>query len=157
MKRERIDLTTERWKKNEDSYCVSHLLAQGFKYLDEVMTLRVFDLLNIFTIDAIIAGGIVLALYRRFNPNLSVDEGLETHTLEDCFPYGKWKKEHNDPKSLTVGELVMTPDINCEAIEELWDWICKAFWKSDEYNCREYRYWSYQHLKRERRLKNEQK
>ena len=41
----------------------------------------------------------------------------------------------------------MAAGMNIDALIEIFDQIVRKFWKSDEYNSRECRYWSYPYLK----------
>ena len=132
---------------NEDThYITSRLQDRGFRYADQLMELRIFDLLNIYRINAEIAKETILMLYRIYNPNTSVDEGMAEMLIDQYFPFTEWRKQHPDPARITVKELVMAEDINHRAIARIYNRILKAFFKSEEYNNRQYRFWSYQDM-----------
>lgn len=56
------------------------------------------------------------------------------------FLYTPWRKEHKDLAAIKVGDLVLTPGINMKAIQHFYDAIRKAFFKSEEYNWRWYKF-----------------
>ena len=155
MGNKQISIKSIAWQQIDKNKIATVLFDRGFRYAEEVMNIRTFDLLNIFKINAGIAGEAILILYSLYNPNPIEDEGMDYHMIDQRFPFSVWRKEHKDLSQLIIRDLVMAEDINRRAIKRIWNRICKAFWMSDEYNCREYRYWSYQQLKRERGLKNE--
>ena len=140
---ERISLRSGTWLKEDRHYVTQRLLDRGFCYADELMELRIFDLLNIYRINAEVGREIILMLYRICNPNEAVDEGMELMLIDQYFPFTAWRKKHRDLSRLTVEELVMAEDINRRAIVHFYNCVLKAFFKSDEYNSREYRYYSY--------------
>ena len=140
---DRISLKSGIWQKEDRHYVTQRLLDRGFSYADELMELRIFDLLNIYRINAEVGREIILMLYRICNPNDAVDEGMELMLIDQYFPFTAWRKKHRDLSKLTVRELVMTEDINHRAIMHFYNSVLKAFFKSEEYNSREYRYYSY--------------
>ena len=48
----------------------------GFEHLDQVLDMRVFDLLNMNLLDAVRVEEIIVCLYRSLNPNITVDEAM---------------------------------------------------------------------------------
>ena len=64
MRNNRISLKSTEWQREDDYRSVNLLQARGFGFADEVMKIRVYDLLNICSINAIEAGEIVQMLYR---------------------------------------------------------------------------------------------
>lgn len=141
--KERISLRSGTWQKEDRHYVTKRLLDRGFSYADELMELRIFDLLNIYRINAEVGREIILMLYRICNPNDAVDEGMELMLIDQYFPFTAWRKKHRDLSKLMVRELVMTEDINHRAIVHFYNSVLKAFFKSEEYSSREYRYYSY--------------
>ena len=157
MRNNRISLKSTEWQREDDYRSVNLLQARGFGFADEVMKIRVYDLLNICSINAIEAGEIVQMLYRLYNPNLVLDKELEPRFIKHKFLFSKSEDLEKPAAEWKVRDLVMIKGIYSEALYDYWDWICKCFWKSDEYNWREYRYWNYHHLRHERGRGNEQK
>ena len=60
--------------------------------------------------------------------------------MSQPFIYTPWRKEHKDLAAIKVGDLVLTPGINMKAIQHFYDAIRKAFFKSEEYNWRWYKF-----------------
>ena len=74
------------------------------------------------------------------NPNTDIDKAIYIGTMTQPFPYAPWRKKHRDLSEVKVRDLVLAPDINMQAIQHFYDSIRRAFFKSEEYNWREYRY-----------------
>lgn len=140
---ERISLRSETWQNEDTRYVTQRLLDRGFRCAGQLMEMRIYDLLNIYRINAEVCQEILLMLYRIFNHNGTVDEGMELKMIGQCFPFADWRKTHRDPAKVSVRDLVMAKDINQKAILRCYDRILKAFYKSGEYDSREYRYYSY--------------
>ena len=139
----RISLRSETWLKEDTHYITQRLIERGFRYADQLMELRIFDLLNIYRINAEVAQEIILMLYRIFNHNPAVDESMELKLMEQTFPFSSWRKEHRDMSKVSVSDLVTAGNINRKAILRLYNSLLKAFYRSGEYDSREYRYYSY--------------
>lgn len=50
------------------------------------------------------------------------------------------EKKHQPLSGVTVREILATEDLNEDALLRIFDGVTAAFYKSDEYNSREYRY-----------------
>lgn len=116
---------------------IIHVL--GFRTAEELLNMRVFDLLNLNTIDRPRAEGILYCLYLYFNGNEAVDEGIQDGSIKQYFDYRKWKRRRTYDKA-KVKDLILADNINAAAINHLLNLICKAFYRSPEYNWKEYRY-----------------
>lgn len=150
MKNTNTNLHSKHWQSNDTAYISERLSDIGFEDAGEILELRVFDLLNLNRIDAEAGKEIILALYRFYNPNTVVDEGMEMKAIDQYFPFTIWRKKHRDLSAITVRDLVMAEDINRKAILHFYNSILKAFYKSREYSCREYRYRDYWEMLREK-------
>ncbi len=146
MDHNRISIRSEAWRQKDTGFVADRLLGAGIRYADEILALRVFDLLNLNRIDAGTAEETILVLYRLYNPNTLVDRSLEEGTLDQYFPFPDWRKKHRDLSVLTVGEFVMTEGINHRAIVRICSRLLKAFYRSEEYCGREYRYLDFREL-----------
>ena len=151
MKKQKISLTSNAWLKEDTHFVTDRFVDIGFVVAEEIMQLRVYDLLNLNRIDAETAKEAILLLYRIYNPNTSVDDGMDNGTIDQYFPFSAWRKKHPDLSIIKIRDLVMTEDINRRAIIRIWNRILKAFYKSEEYNCREYRFRDYYELLSERK------
>ena len=107
---------------------------------EDVLDLRMFDLLNLNRIDAGRAEEILTVLYRQLNPNSLCDTLMSYGEAEQTFSVRKWTRNHRRMDSVTVGNIVLAEGINLRAIQRILDRICRAFYASDEYSPRQYRY-----------------
>ena len=155
MKDTKTSLKSKDWLKHDRSFISDRFTDIGFEYADEVMELRVFDLLNLNRIDAEAAREMILALYRRFNPNPFVDEGIEEKLIDQNYPFTLWRSRHKDLSKVLVRDLVMAENINQKAIIHFYNSILKAFFKSKEYSSREYRFRDYWDLLQSDRRKEQ--
>ena len=141
-----IRLESKTWQQEDKMFVADRLLDVGIQSAEEIMELRVFDLLNLNRIDAGAAEEAIMVLYRLYNPNTSADVGMEDGTIDQNYSFKAWRRNHRDLSKVTVGELVMSENINGRAIARLFNRILKAFYKSNEYNSREYRFLCYEDL-----------
>ena len=149
----RISLGSETWLTEDSHFITQRLLDRGFRYADELMAMRIFDLLNIYMINAEIGQESILMLYRIFNHNRAMDESMELKLTGQTFPFAAWSKRHRDLSKVSVQDLVLSEDINRKAILRLYNSILKAFYKSEEYDGREYRYYNHADVVTETRSK----
>lgn len=143
MNTRNTSLKSRQWLDQDRHFVTNRFTDIGFERTEEIMELRVFDLLNMNRVDAETAKEMILALYRFYNPNTTVDEGMEQQLIDQYFPFTEWRKQHRDLSRITVKDLVMAEDINRKAILHFYNCIVKAFYKSKEYSSREYRYRDY--------------
>ncbi len=155
MKDTKTSLKSKDWLKHDRNFISDRFTDIGFEYAEEVMELRVFDLLNLNRIDAEAAREMILALYRRFNPNPFVDEGIEEKLIDQNYPFTLWRSRHKDLSKVLVRDLVMADNINQKAIIHFYNSILKAFFKSKEYSSREYRFRDYWELLQSDRRKEQ--
>ena len=99
-----------------------------------------FDLLNISRINNNKAEEMLLCIYHLIQPDRQIDEGIYNNEIDQYFSYRKWKKQHKPLSSVTVKEILATEDLNECALLRIFDGVTASFYKSDEYNSREYRY-----------------
>ena len=152
-----ISLASETWLKEDEHYITDRLTGRGFRRTGELLDLRVYDLLNICRIHAEVAEETVLTLYRVCNPNAAADEAMELGLTGQTFPLAGWRKKHRDPSAVTVRDLVMADGINRRAVRRLYGSVLKAFYRSGEYDGREYRYVSYEDLLRQKEEERKRK
>ena len=151
MKDQNTSLRSRNWLARDRCYVTDRFTDIGFENTEEIMDLRVFDLLNLTRVDAETAKEMILALYRFFNPNDAVDVGMDQQAIDQYFPFTAWRRAHRDLAAITVRDLVMAEDINRKAILHFYNCILKAFYKSKEYSSREYRFRDYWDLLHERK------
>lgn len=135
-----VNPTSIKWLAEDEQIVADYFLNLGFLSLKEILDMRVFDLMNMQGLDAVRVEEIIICLYKWLNPNTDIDEAIYIGTMTQPFPYAPWRKKHRDLSEVKVRDLVLVPDINMQAIQHFYDSIRRAFFKSEEYNWREYRY-----------------
>lgn len=135
-----VNPTSIKWLAEDEQIVADYFLDLGFLSLKEILDMRVFDLMNMQGLDAVRVEEIIICLYKWLNPNTDIDEAMYIGTMTQPFLYGPWRKKHRDLSEVKVRDLVLAPDINMQAIQHFYDSIRRAFFKSEEYNWREYRY-----------------
>lgn len=146
MKRMKTKLNSREWY-GVDNDCVGRYFEElGFKRVGEIMALRMFDLFNMDRIDNIRAWEMVRCLYIFLNENSEMDQALEWQLADQSFPFTEWRKAHK-ANVVRVSDLVMAADMNEKALQRLFGNITRAFYKSNEYSARYYKYGSLDELK----------
>lgn len=135
-----VNPTSIKWLAEDEQIVADYFLDLGLRSLKEILDMRVFDLMNMQGLDAVRVEEIIICLYKWLNPNTDIDEAIYIGTMTQPFPYAPWWKKHRDLSEVKVRDLVLAPDINMQAIQHFYDSIRRAFFKSEEYNWREYRY-----------------
>ena len=135
-----VNPTSIKWLAEDEQIVADYFLDLGLRSLKEILDMRVFDLMNMQGLDAVRVEEIIICLYKWLNPNTDIDEAIYIGTMTQPFPYAPWRKKHRDLSEVKVRDLVLAPDINMQAIQHFYDSIRRAFFKSEEYNWREYRY-----------------
>ena len=82
----------------------------------------------------------LLCIYHLLQPDRRIDEGIYNDEIDQYFSYREWKKKHQPLSGVTVREILAAEDLNEDALLRIFDGVTAAFYKSDEYNSREYRY-----------------
>ena len=80
----------------------------------------------------------LLCIYHLLQPDRRIDEGIYNDEIDQYFSYREWKKKHQPLSGVTVREILATEDLNEGALLRIFDGVTAAFYKSDEYNSREY-------------------
>ena len=122
-------------------YLIEYYAGLGFGNPKELMQMRVFDLLNMNGIDAIRAEETVIILYHLFNENEVADRAMQDKAMSQSFDFAAWRKAHGNYSEVTVSDIVLAEDINEKAVTHIFNIIKRAFFRSPEYNSREYRYY----------------
>lgn len=137
---------SQEWNKvDRDNICF-WFVSLGFKQVGDLMSIRVFDLLNLDQINNNRAKEMLLCLYHLMYSNAKLDEGIYYDEIDQYFSYREWKKKHKRLEQVTVSDVLLTEGINEAALLRIFDGITAAFYKSSEYNSRKYRYGSFKEL-----------
>lgn len=135
-----LRFNTPEWRIVDEYEVADALIDVGFRRVKDVVELRVFDLLNISRINNNRAEEMLLCIYHLLQPDRRIDEGIYNDEIDQYFSYREWKKKHQPLSGVTVREILTTEDLNEGALLRIFDGVTAAFYKSDEYNSREYRY-----------------
>ena len=90
------------WQAVVNRTVANYFDSLGFEHLDQVLDMRVFDLLNMNLLDAVRVEEIIVYLYRSLNPNITVDEAMYCGAMNQCFDYTGWRKIHRQLEKITV-------------------------------------------------------
>ena len=134
----RVKFDSPEWGKVDEYEAASPFIDVGFKRVKDVVDLRVFDLLNISRINNNRAEEMLLCIYHLLQPDRRIDKGIYYDEIDQYFSYREWKKKHQPLSGVTVREILTTEDLNEGALLRIFDGVTAAFYKSDEYNSREY-------------------
>lgn len=135
-----VKFDSPKWRKVDEYKVANPFVDVGFRQVKDVVDLRVFDLLNISRINNNRAEEMLLCIYHILQPDRRIDEGIYNDEIDQYFSYREWKKKHQPLSGVTVREILATEDLNEDALLRIFDGVTAAFYKSDEYNSREYRY-----------------
>lgn len=144
----RVKFDSPEWRKVDEYEVADAFIDVGFRRVKDVVELRVFDLLNISRINNNRAEEMLLCIYHLLQPDRRIDEGIYNDEIDQYFSYREWKKKHQPLSGVTVREILTTEDLNEGALLRIFDGVTAAFYKSDEYNSREYRYSSLSELRK---------
>lgn len=140
-----INPRSSEWIADEEYYITEYFHKTDIQTLSQIVSMRVFDLMNIRGINAIRAEEIIVSLYRYLHPgNSKLDELLYQRIADQTFDFKEWRRAFRDLSAVRVSDLVKYEGINQEALYDLIDALKKAFFKSSEYDWRRYRYANYQ-------------
>lgn len=143
-----VKFDSPKWRKIDEYKVANPFVDVGFRQVKDVVDLRVFDLLNISRINNNRAEEMLLCIYHLLQPDSRIDEGIYNDEIDQYFSYREWKKKHQPLSGVTVREILTTEDLNEGALLRIFDGVTAAFYKSDEYNSREYRYSSLSELRK---------
>ena len=139
-------LDSKEWYGVDEDCVGCYFTELGFVRVGEILALRMFDLFNMDRIDNIRAWEMVRCLYHFLNEDSEMDQALEWKLADQYFPFAEWRKAHK-AKEVRVADLVMAADMNEKALQRLFGNITRAFYKSNEYSGRYYKYGSLDELK----------
>ena len=126
----------------------------GITHVKQLLSMRIYDYLNLNHIDNNIAEEALICLYRFFYPErLELDDMIRYHEVDQPLNLSKWKRSIIC-KNVTVSDLLTREFVNEDALSRIFYFVSQNFYRSDEYNWREYRYYDYvdylRHLKQEK-------
>lgn len=143
----------------EENCAVLYALEDlGIRNVKQILDLRVYDLMNMNRMDPIRVEEVLTNLYQKLNANAGVDDAMYFGMMSQYFDFTGWRKKHKDYSKVTVADIVLSDDINLLALQHIYDLVRRNFFKSNEYDSREYKYLDYQdYLKITRKINRERK
>ena len=128
----------------------------GFRTLGDFLGMRVYDFLNMNQNDSGYAGNTILDLYNFVNPNNEIDEAIYYYAIDQPINTRRWIAEHGSAENITIEEIIFDPLMNKEALNNIFNSICRAFYKSSEYSIRQYKYAYLRDVPKNKRVPHEQ-
>lgn len=98
----RVKFDSPEWRKVDEYEVASPFIDDGFRWVKDVVDLRVFDLLNINRINNNRAEEMLLCIYHLLQPDRRIDEGIYYDEIDQYFSYREWKKKHQPLSGVTV-------------------------------------------------------
>ena len=138
-----INPASRHWLAVDDYPIANYFDELGFRRLQQILNMRVYDLMNMNGLNPIRVEEVMTCLYRFLNNNPDVDLAMYEGTMRQPFNLPEWRKAHKDSSKVIVSDIVLCDEMNLKALQHIYDMIRSKFFKSDEYNWREYRYRDY--------------
>ena len=138
-----INPASRAWLETDDYPVADYFDELGFRSLQQVLEMRVYDLMNMNRLNPIRVEEIITCLYRFLNNNPDVDQAMYEGTMSQDFDFAAWRKKHKDSSRVIVSDIVLTNGMNLKALQHIYDVVRRRFFKSGEYNWHEYRYRDY--------------
>lgn len=72
--------------------------------------------------------------------NNEIDEAIYYDAIDQPINTRRWIAEHGPAENITIEEIIFDPLMNKEAVNNIFNSICRSFYKSSEYNICHYKY-----------------
>ena len=130
----KVRLESELWKAHDKDDAGSPFIRAGIDDTQEIMDMRIYEMLSVLEGDRIEAEDMLFALFYFFNMNGREDG--ETHLRLDGWDFDEheWICEHPFSSRVLVKELVLPLGMNADALYWLFDQIVREYWESPEYD-----------------------
>jgi len=137
----KTSLNSKEIGKHDEYHHAGEFYIKGFSTVKDLISIRMFEYLNIAGNDNNKAEEMLLCLYSFPHPDMgAIDNGIGNCSIDQYFDFKGWRKEHSDCKGVTLDDLLLADGINRSALLNLFDSLSRAFYKSDEYDSRRYKY-----------------
>ena len=129
----------KEWRASADPWLIEHFLLLGFKRPKDFMRLRLFDFLNLDCVDNNRAEEMIVGLSRFLYPgkekfgDSSPRRRAYCRVLLNILPH---------PSDMTIKDLISEMFFTVEEMLEVFDYVTQCFYKSGEYDNRNYKYWN---------------
>lgn len=75
-----INPSSTKWLEKDDRVVADYFCDLGFRSLKQILDMRVFDLMNMQSLNAVRVEEVIICLYKWLNPNTAIDEA----SYKDC-------------------------------------------------------------------------
>ena len=75
-----INPSSTKWLEKDDRVVADYFCDLGFRSLQQILDMRVFDLMNMQGLNAVRVEEVIICLYKWLNPNTAIDEAI----YKDC-------------------------------------------------------------------------
>ena len=149
-KSSKISLDSQEWMKVDEENSSQIFYDLGFRTVNEVLNIRVFDLFNLQDVDNNRAEEFLLTVFKYLYPDKTVDQNIYYNEKEQEPLYKKWSEKHPEFETVKVRDVLIQDGLEVGTMLCVFDYATQEFYKSNEYNNRKYRYTSYSALKKKR-------
>lgn len=146
----KINFDSPEWISVDEMNSSQIFYDLGFKTVNEVINTRMFDLLNLQDVEKYRVEEFLMSVFKFLYPNKTVDNNIYYDEDEQIIPYKKWREKNPTFEDVKMRNIIVNDDLEIGTILYIFDCVTEAFYKSNEYNNRKYRYMSYSALKRKR-------
>lgn len=146
----KISLDSQEWMKVDEENSSQIFYDLGFRTVNEVLNIRVFDLFNLQDVDNNRAEEFLLTVFKYLYPDKTVDQNIYYNEKEQEPLYKKWSEKHPAFETVKVRDVLIQDGLEVGTMLCVFDYATQEFYKSNEYNNRKYRYTSYSALKKNR-------
>ena len=143
-----VDLESREWTDRDELGTEIAFLQAGFSNTEEILNLRIYDMLGIRGIDTGRADEMMEALYRFFTGGEYINEDIwlasgEYHEETGRYPDArKWWEKHPDPSKVLVRDIILERCFTIDSMFDIYSDVVRAYWRSEEYT-RKYRFRNY--------------
>ena len=106
----------------------------GFRTVNEVLNIRVFDLFNLQDVDNNRAEEFLLTVFKYLYPDKTVDQNIYYNEKEHEPLYKKWSEKHPEFETVKVRDVLIQDGLEVGTMLCVFDYATQEFYKSNEYN-----------------------
>ncbi|MBE6780445.1 MAG: hypothetical protein E7545_05645 [Ruminococcaceae bacterium] len=143
----KIKFTSEEWMKVDEENSSQIFYDLGFRTLDEVLNIRMFDLFNLQDVNNNRAEEFFVTVFKFLYPDKTIDYNIYYDSNKEKTFYIKWKEKHPLDIDVLVKDVLIQEEFEVGTMLCIYDYVTQAFYRSSEYDNRKYRYMNYSNLK----------
>lgn len=146
----KINFDSPEWMNIDQMNSSQVFYDLGFRTVNEVLNIRMFDLLNLQDVDNNRAEEFLVTVFKFLYPDKTVDHNIYYSEKEQEPFYKNWNEKHPEFEAVKVCDVLIQDDLEVGTMLCIFDYVTQAFYSSSKYNNRKYRYMSYSALKKKR-------